>query len=123
MVKQPRSRATWAMLLALVIATLALAPAQVAWAREEWKVAVAGDPGDGLDGDPNDGSDGDPTDGEDVRGAGGPDAASPAGDPGDGVVAPMTAGDPGDGDERRLIFDLRLWLAQLVMAAAMGTAK
>jgi hypothetical protein len=95
-------------LVAVLVAVGALcAPAHVAWARQDLRVAVArdpgdgvlGEPGDGFGGDPNDGSDGDPTDGEDANTIVPPAGSRSAGDPGDGDGVTRTAGDPGDGDE------------------------
>lgn len=102
--------------LALLVTTLALAPAQVAQAREDLRAVVAGDPGDGMigdpgdafGGDPNDGSGGDPNDGED-------------GDPGDGDGVQGASGDRRDGDERSLCVLLRGMAVRLLHFVAAGT--
>ena len=124
------------MLVIVVAGGIALAPAQVAWARQDLRVAVArdpgdgvlGDPGDGFGGDPNAGSDGDPTDGLDGDPNDGVDAVAAgrrgallrAADPGDGDGI---AGDPGDGDGR---FPRLLWrstMMNVVLAIVRGVAR
>lgn len=126
-------RANRDLVMALVVVIVALgavcAPAHVAWAREDLRMAVArdpgdgvlGDPGDGTGGDPNDGSDGDPNDGEDANSIVPQAGFRSAGDPGDGDGVAGMAGDPGDGDEVHPGRDWRISLIQW-LAVVLGRA-